>query len=1304
MHDSIFKLIILAGIIIICIGILWYTKKTKEGFEDATASGTLPLDASNPNLTPDQYYGSIALAATISLFKSHELTKATANPDNIPVSEGDPKTGAGAGMYITLTDIPPQTPPPDDIEVVLNKVTEGFLDEGFLAEGFIDAEQTANILAQNQANSIKAALTPEQLQARAQQEAQAKAQAIAEEKTATALSKTGTALKGIKDLKSAKNALMAAKASAKASAVAMKGAMKKAAQKVAGRLAGKVGAKIGQESAKAIAKKMIAKAAQKITLKAGLAMIAGTSLTANPLTLAFGIVMNVIAVVGITLGAILPTQFEDEGVCDPGWRRVSDDWPPYLDLIPGIGDIMGAMAPYMCSINQCEPDQDEDGGLCYPKCDGGYSGVGPICWTNNIGVGVGVLKGCPEGDWQDQGLICAKKSGQICGDDCGKGWDGCRRRGLFGECLGGCREGCSNIYLGELVGKFNNDSRLKCPSDHPEEVDGLCYKPCPMVGGEVTTVTKVYPIYVKKLPSVNQDAAQQELSNAISDKSTSPETITKLQEALGMALVKDSTLPMDPKAPYIRNPAGPRIGSEPEIAPKAPRRWPATETPQYNDLLAGIENGKVVFYSASMGGWQTFESIYGSYGKQLTKDGRKAVKVTMSAVGPQIITDVDGRCYRWNTEKVDWEWNTWGNFKDLAAANNSFTYFMGTNDRPYYYRWKGNPRGLGDSGGEAHNWWAMIGIAANDFASGYSNKDRDTGNMFSTNPSGWEAIIRNWDSRYLWGNDKTYDKDKYGEATDVAMGQNDQLRFFIATKKGYIFTSSGIDVQNKNIIEGPVIGTPITAITADENNIVYIICGGKLYVQAPVVGPQPQKTISEIIFVNDPCATKLKLPWGEMCQPFFGPKATGKMVPNPDYDTQNATWVRNNAAVTAAVNGWIEIIGKTVTDIAIGPPVINDQFTAYNNYKAYNDMMQREVYSKYPIPMYTVDQEKVETLSETIVHDPRKKLRRIPLIPFQCMGDRGIAYGRGVGQPKLKTKMVSKKPPPPPPPASWLSSGYADDPATPFFADFSNPVLLQSMCAFYYKSNIAAAEPEEDGSISYSYITKIVSVIASSEQSVDVICEMTNTSVNSYTGELLYTNVVPNNDRRFYFAKIVKTSTFVVTGCTNINGTGPYATASGALIKTVGFTPTLEKCINKPITMEKCSDPKTIDLMINLYRNNPLGNIRTKTVTAIENTGANICSVAWTETMFDKKTNAEAIAVNKSANFIFTQNKTNDGCVYSVSSFTPVDTTKPIKPLDTPIVYATPPVTEAPLAKPGEKLAEEEEPEEENVNLEECLA
>ena len=198
MHDSIFKLIILAGIIIICIGILWYTKKTKEGFEDATESGTLPLDASNPNLTPDQYYGSIALAATISLFKSHELTKATANPDNIPVSEGDPKTGAGAGMYITLTDIPPQTPPPDDIEVVLNKVTEGFLAEGFLAEGFlaegfIDAEQTANILAQNQANSIKAALTPEQLQARAQQEAQAKAQAIAEEKTATALSKTEAA-------------------------------------------------------------------------------------------------------------------------------------------------------------------------------------------------------------------------------------------------------------------------------------------------------------------------------------------------------------------------------------------------------------------------------------------------------------------------------------------------------------------------------------------------------------------------------------------------------------------------------------------------------------------------------------------------------------------------------------------------------------------------------------------------------------------------------------------------------------------------------------------------------------------------------------------------------------------------------------------------------------------------------------------------------------------------------------------------------------------------------------------------------
>uniref|UniRef100_A0AC34F3W2 Uncharacterized protein n=1 Tax=Panagrolaimus sp. ES5 TaxID=591445 RepID=A0AC34F3W2_9BILA len=31
-------------------------------------------------------------------------------------------------------------------------------------------------------------------------------------------------------------------------------------------------------------------------------------------------------------------------------------------------------------ISACADGMDKDAGLCYSKCDGGYHGVGPVCW------------------------------------------------------------------------------------------------------------------------------------------------------------------------------------------------------------------------------------------------------------------------------------------------------------------------------------------------------------------------------------------------------------------------------------------------------------------------------------------------------------------------------------------------------------------------------------------------------------------------------------------------------------------------------------------------------------------------------------------------------------------------------------------------------------------------------------------------------------------------------------------------------------------------------------------------------------
>ena len=171
----------------------------------------------------------------------------------------------------------------------------------------------------------------------------------------------------------------------------------------------------------------------------------------------------------------------------------------------------------------CPPDKpDLDKGLCYEKCRTGYHGVGPVCWADTFDRGVGTpvgLEPCPSG-WTNDGLTCREplKStmepcpqgsrdvggtcwGPVrtdCGDDCSKGWDDCRRRGLFGMCIGGCRESCwsvdgitrqlheRNLKVtgGNIVGRLNKggvcpNTDPGGPSENTEKLDGLCYKKCP---------------------------------------------------------------------------------------------------------------------------------------------------------------------------------------------------------------------------------------------------------------------------------------------------------------------------------------------------------------------------------------------------------------------------------------------------------------------------------------------------------------------------------------------------------------------------------------------------------------------------------------------------------------------------------------------------------------------------------------------------------------------------------------------------------------------------------------------------------
>ena len=137
------------------------------------------------------------------------------------------------------------------------------------------------------------------------------------------------------------------------------------------------------------------------------------------------------------------------------------------------------------------------------------------------------------------------------------------------------------------------------------------------------------------------------------------------------------------------------------------------------------------------------------------------------------------------------------------------------------------------------------------------------------------------------------------------------------------------------------------------------------------------------------------------------------------------------------------------------------------------------------------------------------------------------------------------------------------------WVDFSDRTMTDKMAQFYYDYSIRTPNSNGDGTITYEYITKIYSVCASSEFSCDIMCAMSSATYDPLTGcsydvQPLPTDTAGNNmhDRRFYFNVINPTvvkknasgtmiglGEFVVSGCTNQDGTAPDAYNGFALPK-----------------------------------------------------------------------------------------------------------------------------------------------------------
>jgi hypothetical protein len=118
--------------------------------------------------------------------------------------------------------------------------------------------------------------------------------------------------------------------------------------------------------------------------------------------------------------------------------------------------------------------QQNDAGLCYPYCAGGYTGVGPVCWGS-----------CPAG-YRDDGATCFRDAEIISANTSSCPWyDVCGVTFAQGcsSCPGGyVNDGCTcrrdaHTVAKPSYGRGAGTTPSICPAGKVNEA-GLCYTPC----------------------------------------------------------------------------------------------------------------------------------------------------------------------------------------------------------------------------------------------------------------------------------------------------------------------------------------------------------------------------------------------------------------------------------------------------------------------------------------------------------------------------------------------------------------------------------------------------------------------------------------------------------------------------------------------------------------------------------------------------------------------------------------------------------------------------------------------------------
>jgi hypothetical protein len=287
------------------------------------------------------------------------------------------------------------------------------------------------------------------------------------------------------------------------------------------------------------------------------------------------------------------------------------------------------------------------------------------------------------------------------------------------------------------------------------------------------------------------------------------------------------------------------------------------------------------------------------------------------------------------------------------------------------------------------------------------------------------------------------------------------------------------------------------------------------------------------------------------------------------------------AATATAVTAALNVLGAVTMGVVIllGPvleQLIDSEGMCPPNTKSYNLILPPAV-SSIIMGFIPVVGDIMDLLAPYVCYSPdgrtflKEKIKGQPYAEDTTLS---VTYAAQI-QPKGETSTAAAIVPPP---LERFAVQNPDGSTSPRdWCNFANPVMLDRMANFYYKYAFANPLDNGDDTVSISYISRFIGVIASSELSCDVACTMTTITYDATQGN----NIIIDEDdpiyRRFYF---IKGSTdpqgyFTVTGCTHEDECAPDGTTLSTE-KDANYVPSLPKVFNVKELPTKAFDWKSM--------------------------------------------------------------------------------------------------------------------------------